>query len=174
MSYFIANTVKVENNIISLKGGDNNVIPRSNYWTSYEPERNYLFLWNILDRSVQLQSRSKLANKIINAAIKVENAHREKYPKESQNHGIGKYSFFQMRIVYDTSKDELRSLKDEQFNSWRDTGNEYTKENLEFYSYYLDNYEEIKMHIQKMHDLFEKETGIILQPAKVPEQAVLF
>lgn len=178
MSYFIPNSIKYQDNTIWLKGGDNNVFPRSNEWTNYPAGENHLLLWNLLDGGVQPNGtfeRSNLGQKVIKAAAKVKRLHKERFPKCDEEHGIGTFGFYRMRIVFQCSKEELRQAQDEVFERWRESSNAYYKEDVERYNFYLENYEEFRKHFKKMHQVFQKETGIILDQRQKPaEQLELF
>lgn len=57
MSYFAANTWRLKNNGVEFKGGDNNVVPRSNYWSgALSPDQ---VLYNIGGGMIQLTSRTE-------------------------------------------------------------------------------------------------------------------
>ncbi len=178
MSYFIPNTIKYEDNTIWLKGGDNNVFPRSNNWTNYPKGENHLLLWNILDGGVQPNGtfeRSKLGTAVMESAAKVKNLHRAKFPQCDEQSGIGKFFFYSMRVVFQTTKEELSKLKDEAFGRWRESNKDYYKEDVEKYAYYMENYNLLREHFVKMHQVFQKDTGLILEKEDQPaEQLILF
>ena len=61
MSYFIANSITFSKDLTQykVKGGDNNVVPRSNYWSNWLPiERLY---YNIDSGSIQIRSKTEKA-----------------------------------------------------------------------------------------------------------------
>ena len=102
MSTFIANKIEYrEDGKIWMKGGDNNVVPRSNSWVHYDDKE--LFLSNLISGTIKITDNGEFARKVLRAFYNFETKHRkhfgerqdavdDDYPKS-----INIYSLYQIR-----------------------------------------------------------------------------
>lgn len=100
MSYFIANTIKLnsEDNKFHIKGGCNNIVPRYNEWTNYD-KKEYLLL-DLISGSLKLNSTNTLAKKCKEAITIIESNWQKQFGERNEVFGecisINPYSLFML------------------------------------------------------------------------------
>lgn len=120
MSHFVANTISISKDLQSfkVKGGDNNVIPRSNYWSNDIPIESLYY---------EINSGN------INLISKTEKALFIDHLVHSMDFGgswEGQTDYFHMQGLPKT-KEEMSKVVDECATTAFDTGNKYYKDILE-------------------------------------------
>ena len=162
MSYFIAKSIKHDkvNNTLTICGGDNNVVPRSEHYYTFEKEGQYNFMDFFLDLmsgSIQLNKSSKLANKINDSVYSIKEKHKTVYPTKSS---IDNFSFYTMAGTLKWNKEEAIANANKWYLEYQDKP--YGLEYKEYFEVYSERWDEFKQYIIDTYKTFCKELNLII------------
>lgn len=160
MSYFIAKSIRHDktNNTITICGGSNNVVPRSEHYYTFEIDGQYTFLMLFLDLisgSVQLNNSSSLSKKINSMMAELKERHKKSYPTKSS---IDNYSIYTMSHTIQGNKEE--SLKNAHKWYLEYIDKPYGLEYKEYFEVYSEKWEEFRNYILSTYKQFYAELKI--------------
>jgi hypothetical protein len=148
MSYFIANTISIskDRKIFKCKGGDNNLIPRSNSWTN---DIDIKFLYSEINSgNLKLQDKSEKGCLITNLCnfMNFNKIYKGTWQDEKDYYHLNNNITTPEQIQYRI--DHIKELKYIE---------EYENEKLIILKDYLENFDLYKLRLDNFHKTFFKE-----------------
>lgn len=109
MGSFIANSIKIQDSVIYVKGGSSNIVPRDNDWTHYEEQR-YLLI-DLISGCLELNSTSQLSKKCHEAVGIIKERWQIKFGQRNKDFGgclsINPYSLYSISRYTKAHKEEV-------------------------------------------------------------------
>ena len=151
MSYFIANSITLSKDLqtFKVKGGDNNVVPRSNYWSNEIPiDRLY---YDLNSGCIQLRNKTERALLIEHLVFKV-----HKWTDEY-------ISYYDLTGLLNCSKEDLQTS----INDLRAKDNAFYNERADRCEQVLNAYEYYQEKYKRFNDEFMKRLKLGLAELKM-------
>jgi hypothetical protein len=115
MSHFIANLLQYneKENRFYVRGGSNNVVPRSNNFTHYED--NVFLLIDLISGGLKLNCQNSLSKKVKEAVKEIETNWAKQFKERNEKFGgclsINPYSLYSITGYYRNDKEETLKYK---------------------------------------------------------------
>jgi len=161
MSYFIANTLNynVEEDKIYVRGGSNNVVPRSNNWDYYSDKKDLLV--DLISGGLDLRCSNKLSLACLSAIEDIKKMHRDQFGQRQKELGgtecINAYSLYMIKGYARWDKEETIKNTRENISMFIDS---YQKERIKEAEIMETIWDEAVEFYKKVESYFFNKIGI--------------